>query len=425
MQFVDKCKILVKAGNGGNGIVAWRREAHYPEGGPAGGDGGKGGNVIIIGDENVNSLFHLRYLKNIVAQNGQNGQPKNCFGRDGKDIYIKVPLGSQISDIASRKILFDVIHNQQKFILAHGGKGGHGNAFFKSSHNKAPTLYENGDKGEEIFIQIELKYIADVGLIGLPNAGKSTLISCLTNARPKIANYQFTTLNPVLGVMNCQKNNIVIADIPGLIEGASQNKGLGFNFLKHVERCHLLLHVVSLEENNAYEAYTIINNELKKYDKQLIKKVQLIVANKNDLDGTMDQFEQLKMKIKNKDLISISALKRQNIISLKELIFKNLKKSKNLAKKNIGKKTIKPLLVENKKNDLLNKDFTFVKKDNKWIIHSKYLSYWLSKIPLNTKDNICRFKEKMNNCRIDEILKNNGAKEKDSFFIDSVEFEIE
>ena len=261
-------------------------------------------------------------------------------------------------------------------------------------------------------------------MVGLPNVGKSTLISRLTNAKPKIANHQFTTLNPVLGVMNWQKNNIVIADIPGLIEGASQNKGLGFDFLKHIERCHLLLHVVSLEENNAYESYTIINNELKKYDKQLVKKVQLIVANKNDLDGATVQFEQLRMKIKDKDLISISALKKQNLSFLKELIFKNLKKSKNLAKKIIDKKTIKPIIVENTQNDSA-KNFTFIKKDNKWIIHSKYLSYWLAKIPLNTKDNIWRFKEKMNNCRIDEILKNNGAKEKDSFFIDGVEFEIE
>lgn len=425
MQFVDKCKILIKAGDGGNGVVAWRREAHYPEGGPAGGDGGKGGNVIIVGDGNINSLFHLRYLKKIIAQNGQNGQSKNRFGKDGKDIYIKVPLGSQISEIKSKKILFDVMYNQQKFVLAHGGKGGHGNSFFKSSRNKAPTLYENGDKGEEIFIQIELKYIADIGLIGLPNAGKSTLISRLTNVKPKISNYQFTTLNPILGVMNNKKNNIVIADIPGLIEGASQNKGLGFEFLKHIERCHLLLHVVSLEENNGYEAYKIINSELEKYDKKLIKKMQLVVANKNDLDGAINRYEQLKIKIKNRKIISISALKRQNIDLLKELIIRNLKESKNLEKKLLIKKMSEPIIIKNNQNDLLNKEFNFVKKNDKWIIYSKYLSYWLAKIPLNTKDNIYRFKTKINNCRIDEILKNNGAKAKDSFFIDDIEFEIE
>lgn len=425
MQFVDKCKILVKAGNGGNGIVAWRREAHYPEGGPAGGDGGRGGNVIIVGDENVNSLFHLRYLKKIVAKNGQNGQPKNCFGRNGEDIYVKVPLGSQITEIKSKKILFDVLVNQQKFIIAHGGKGGHGNSFFKSSRNKAPTLYENGDRGEEIFIQIELKYIADVGLIGLPNAGKSTLISCLTNAKPKIANYQFTTLNPILGVMNGQKNNIIIADIPGLIEGASRNKGLGFEFLKHIERCHLLLHVVSLEENSSYEAYKIINNELQKYDAKLIKKMQLVVANKNDLNGASDQFKELKMKVKNKHLISISALKKQNIDLLKKLIFQNLKNFKCLTQKKINKQVCESINITNAQNNLLNTDFTFVKNGDKWIIYSDYLSYWLAKIPLDTKDNIYRFKEKINNCRVDEVLKNNGAKVKDSFFIDGVEFEIE
>ena len=422
MQFIDKCKILIKAGDGGNGIVAWRREAHYPEGGPAGGDGGKGGNVIIVGDENINSLSHLRYLKKIIAQNGQNGQPKNCFGSNGKDIYVKVPLGSQITEVKSKKILFDALINQQKFIIAHGGKGGHGNSFFKSSCNKAPTLYENGDKGEEIFIQIELKYIADVGLIGLPNVGKSTLISCLTNAKPKIANYKFTTLNPILGVMNKQKKNIVIADIPGLIEGASQNKGLGFEFLRHVERCHILLHVVSLEENNPYQTYKIINAELKKYDVNLIKKMQLVVANKNDLNGAPERFKKMKQKIKNKYFISISALKKQNINLLKELIFQNLEKIKHLPQKENNKELCE---VINKKNNLLKTEFTFVKKTGKWIIYSDYLSYWLAKIPLNTKDNICRFKEKMNNCRVDEILKNNGAKVKDSFFIDGVEFEIE
>ena len=425
MQFVDKCKILVKAGDGGNGVVAWRREAHYPEGGPAGGDGGKGGNVILVGDENINSLFHLRYLKKITAQNGQNGQSKNCFGKDGNDIYIKVPLGSQISEIQSKKILFDVMYHKQKFVLAHGGKGGHGNSFFKSSRNKAPTLYENGDKGEEIFIQIELKYIADVALIGLPNAGKSTLISCLTNAKPKIANYQFTTLSPILGVMNRQKNNFVIADIPGLIEGASQNKGLGFEFLRHIERCHLLLHVVSLEENNAYKAYKIINKELEKYNKKLIKKVQIIVANKNDLAGAISRYKQLKVKIKNKDIISISALKRKNINTLEDLIFKNLKNSKNLEKKLFVKNTIEQVIKKNNQNNLSNKDLTIIKKNNKWVICSKYLSYWLAKIPLNTKDNIYRFKEKMNSCRVDEILKKKGAKTKDSFFIDNIEFEIE
>lgn len=375
MQFVDKCKILVKAGNGGNGIVAWRREAHYPEGGPAGGDGGNGGNVIIIGDENTNSLFHLRYAKKIIAQNGQNGQPKNCFGKDGKDIYIKVPLGSQISDIKSKKILFDVMYNHQEFVLAHGGKGGHGNSFFKSSRNKAPTLYENGDKGEEIFIQIELKYIADVGLIGLPNAGKSTLISCLTNAKPKIANYQFTTLNPILGVMNDKENNIIIADIPGLIKGASQNKGLGFEFLKHIERCHLLLHIVSLEENNAYEAYKTINNELQKYDKKLMNKMQLIVANKNDLNGATEQFKQLKMQVVNKDLISISALKKQNISLLKELIIKKLKKFNCSQQKKINQKKSDLMIIKSEQKNLLNTNFTFVKNDGKWIIHSDYLSY--------------------------------------------------
>lgn len=242
MQFVDECVLTLKAGNGGNGVVSWRREAHYPEGGPWGGDGGNGGSIILIGDHNINTLFDLRNKKNIFAQNGENGQTKMATGRNGQDYLIKVPLGTSVYDFDTNELITDILKSGQTYEICKGGKGGRGNAFFKSSFNKAPTLFENGDIGEERKVFLKLKYVADVGIIGFPNAGKSSLVTALTNARPRIANYQFTTLVPILGTTKINDKDIVFADIPGLIEGASEGKGLGHDFLKHIERCQILIH---------------------------------------------------------------------------------------------------------------------------------------------------------------------------------------
>lgn len=429
MQFVDKCYLTLKAGNGGNGLVAWRREAHYPEGGPFGGEGGKGGDVIILGDEDLSSLFHLRYLKKISAEDGQNGQAKNMYGRNGKDYIVKVPVGTQIFDRDTGKLIVDILKDGQEFTICHGGSGGHGNAFFKSSFNKAPTLYENGDKGQKIDVELKLKYIADIGLVGLPNAGKSSIISVLSNAKPKIANYQFTTLTPVLGTISFSKTKtLVMADIPGLIEGASEGVGLGFDFLKHIERCHILIHVISLDINDHEDivaSYKTINNELDKYNKQLLKKQCLIVANKCDVEGAKQQLAKLKKVLKKKDkLVVISALEKTNLTELKSVILKlndsYLTKQKEEAKKNAVK------VIELRKKEYLPHEFKF-KKDgpNRWIIESPYLSHWLHKIPLTTKDNIFRFNQKLNNCNIDEILKKHGAKTKDTIIIDNVEFQID
>lgn len=429
MQFIDKCSLLIKAGNGGNGIVAWRREAHYPEGGPFGGEGGKGGNVIILGDENMNSLFHLRYLKKVVAQNGDNGQTKMCSGRNGQDEIIKVPVGTQIFDKATGKLIVDILKHGQEYIIAHGGIGGHGNAFFKSSFNKAPTLYENGDKGEVVEVDMKLKYIADIGLVGLPNAGKSSLISCLSNAHPKIANYQFTTLTPVLGTINFSKTkSLVIADIPGLIEGASEGVGLGFDFLKHIERCHILIHVISLDEfdhEDIVKAYKTINNELNKYNKLLLKKQCLIVANKCDTESAKAQLAKLKKSLKKTDkVVVISAKEKTNLDELKKLLLKL--NDSYLAKQKLNAKKEAVKVVELKQKDYMPKSFEFEKDEQgRWIIKSPYLSYWLHKIPQTTKDNIFRFNQKLNNCNIDEILKKHGAKEKDTIIIDGMEFQID
>jgi len=429
MQFVDKCSLLLKAGNGGNGIVAWRREAHYPEGGPFGGDGGKGGDIVIVGDENINSLFHLRYKKKIAAPNGENGQNKQMYGKQGETEYVKVPVGTQIFNHATGELVVDILKHGQEFIICHGGIGGHGNAFFKSSFNKAPTLFENGDKGETMEVDMKLKYIADIGLVGLPNAGKSSIISCLSNARPKIANYQFTTLEPVLGTINFKNGKtLVMADIPGLIEGASEGVGLGFDFLKHIERCHILIHVISLnkyDHEDIAEAYKTINSELNKYNKSLLKKQHLIVANKCDVEGAKEQLLKLKKVLKKTDkLVVVSALEKTNLDELKNLIFDLNEKFVLKQKQNAKKEAVKVIEVVQKKS--LPRTFTFVQDEaGRWIITSEYLSYWLYKIPQVTKDNIYRFNQKLNNCNIDEILKKNGAKSKDTIVIDGVEFQID
>lgn len=429
MQFIDECKLIIKAGDGGNGVVSWKKEAHHPLGGPYGGDGGKGGDVIILGDENINSLFHLRYLKKIVAKNGQNGQNKQMSGKNGDNTIIKVPIGTQIYNLKNNQLIVDITENGQKYTIANGGIGGHGNAYFKSSFNKAPTLYENGDYGQQITVQMKLKFIANVGLIGKPNAGKSSLIRCLSNAKPKIANYPFTTLVPVLGIMNYFKNkNIIIADIPGLIAGASNNIGLGFDFLKHIERCDILVHVISLDENDHSDIitnYKIINKELSKYNKALLDKQQLIVANKFDVANANKQLLKLKNFLNNKiKIVVVSAKTKQNINELKQIIVKLYNDCQTNKNKDISKEKIR--IIEPKQKKVFAKTFSWVKdKNGRWIITSDYLSYWLHKIPQNTRDNIYRFNQKLNNCHVDEILKKYGAKEKDTIIIDNMEFQID
>lgn len=428
MQFSDNCKLIIEAGNGGDGALAWRREAHYPEGGPWGGEGGSGGNVILVGDYNLNSLFHLRYLKKVSAQDGENGQTKLCSGRNGIDEIVHVPLGTQVFNAITNELIVDILNNNQTYTIANGGKGGHGNAYFKSAVNKTPTFYERGDKGEKLTIELKLKYIADIGLVGLPNAGKSSLITVLSNARPKIASYQFTTLTPVLGTMKInEESSVVIADIPGIIEGASENKGLGFEFLKHIERCHTLIHVISLDKNdheNIIHAYETIRNELNKYSYELLSKTQLIVANKIDAEGAKEQLAKLKAYLPNEKIITISALEKNNIDELKnEIVLINTNYVEKMKRESVENEL---KVIELKQEKEIDKSFKFEQLDeHRWLIKSKYLTYWINKIPLNTKDNVWRFNQKLNNCNVDEILKSHGAKSKDTIIIENVEFELD
>ena len=297
-MFIDRVRIHVKAGDGGNGVTAFRREKFVPRGGPSGGDGGIGGDVWIEADEGLNTLLHLRYNPEHKAERGRHGEGSNRFGKDGESITIKVPVGTQVFDADSNELLFDFTEAGQRYLAAKGGKGGWGNAHFATPTKRAPKYHYNGRPGQERDLQLELKLIADVALVGLPNAGKSTLISVISAAKPKIADYPFTTLEPNLGVVDMGDfSTFVVADIPGLIEGASEGAGLGDRFLRHIERTKLILHLVDVSSGgneDVVAAYETINRELRKYDKQLAERPQIVIATKSDAVDEPDKVEQLR-----------------------------------------------------------------------------------------------------------------------------------
>ncbi len=285
MKFLDQAKIYVASGKGGNGCVSFRREKYIEFGGPNGGNGGKGGNVICTVDKNLNTLIDFRYQQHFKAKKGNDGKGKNQNGSNGKDIIIKVPPGTEIYNEDKTVLLADLINDEQDIMLAKGGNGGLGNSYFKSSTNRAPRQFTKGENLEEKWVWLSLKLIADVGMIGKPNAGKSTLLSKLSNAQPKIAAYPFTTLQPVLGVVKKNDNEIVLADIPGLIKDAHEGRGLGDKFLAHIERCKILLHIIDSSETECLNNYKIIKDELKKYGNNLIKKKEIVVLSKFDLSS--------------------------------------------------------------------------------------------------------------------------------------------
>ena len=283
MKFLDQVKIYVKAGDGGSGSPSFRREKFIEFGGPDGGDGGKGGSVMLVSERNLNTLIDFRYQQHFKAERGRDGSGKNKTGRGGKNLYLKVPIGTQVFEEDNKTLIFDFKKENEEFVAAIGGKGGFGNTRFKSSTNRAPKKFTKGAIGEEFWIWLQLKTIADIGIIGLPNAGKSSLLASLTSATPKIANYKFTTLNPNLGVAIYDDKEITLADIPGLIEGAHKGTGLGIKFLKHIERCKVLLHLIDISEKNLVNSYSQVREEMAKYSSELLKKQEIIVFNKTDL----------------------------------------------------------------------------------------------------------------------------------------------
>ena len=319
MKFLDQVKIFVKAGDGGSGSASMRREKFIEFGGPNGGDGGKGASIILKAERNLNTLIDYRYTQHFKAERGQNGMSKNKTGRGGKDLYLKVPIGTQILEEDNKTLLFDFKNEKEEFVIANGGRGGLGNTNFKSSTNRAPRKFTKGTAGEEFWIWLQLKTIADIGIVGLPNAGKSSLLASITNANPKIANYKFTTLNPNLGVATYDDKEITIADIPGLIEGAHEGVGLGIKFLKHIERCKTLLHMIDITDENLENSYKQIKNELKNYSKELLKKKEIIVLNKVDLleKKIVEKIKKKFSKNKKSEVITLSTLEKKSVTSIK------------------------------------------------------------------------------------------------------------
>jgi len=319
MKFLDQVKIYLKAGNGGHGSPSFRREKFIEYGGPDGGDGGKGGSIILKAEQNLNTLIDYRYQQHHKAKRGDNGAGQNKTGKSGDNLILKVPLGTQVFEEDNKTLIYDFIKAGEKFVAAAGGKGGLGNTRFKSSTNRAPKKFTKGTLGEEFTIWLQLKTIADIGIIGLPNAGKSSLLASITNANPKIANYQFTTLNPNLGVASYDDKEITLADIPGLIEGAHEGTGLGIQFLKHIERCKTLLHLIDITNHDLEAAYNQVKNELKNYSQDLLKKKELIVLNKVDLIDDALAKEIIKEFSKKIDgeIITLSTLEKKSVSKIK------------------------------------------------------------------------------------------------------------
>jgi len=324
MKFLDQVKIFIKAGDGGSGSPSFRREKFIEFGGPDGGDGGKGGSIILKSERNLNTLIDFRYQQHFKAKRGGDGKGKNQTGRGGENLYLKVPVGTQVFEEDNKTLIFDFKKEREEFVVAVGGRGGFGNTRFKSSTNRAPKKFTKGTKGEDYCIWLQLKTIADIGIIGLPNAGKSSLLAAITSATPKIANYKFTTLNPNLGVAVYDDKEITLADIPGIIEGAHEGVGLGIKFLKHIERCKSLLHMIDITEEDLKKSYSQVRKELKNYSKDLLKKDEIVVLNKTDLleDKEVKKIKDDFLKKYRVNLVTLSTLDKKSISKIKSKIIK-------------------------------------------------------------------------------------------------------
>jgi len=319
MKFLDQVKIYIKAGDGGNGSPSFRREKFIEYGGPDGGDGGKGGSIILKSERNLNTLIDYRFQQHHKAERGENGSGQNRTGRGGDNSFLKVPVGTQVFEEDNKTLIYDFKKEGEEFVVANGGKGGLGNTRFKSSTNRAPKKFTKGAIGEEYVIWLQLKTIADIGIIGLPNAGKSSLLAAITNATPKIANYKFTTINPNLGVAIYDHKEITLADIPGLVEGAHEGIGLGIQFLKHIERCKALMHLIDITNEDLENTYQQVKNELKSYSKELLNKKEIIVLNKIDLldEDTVKEIVKNFSKNKSSEVVTLSTIEKNSISKIK------------------------------------------------------------------------------------------------------------
>ena len=412
-MFIDYAKIYVNAGKGGNGAVSFRREKYIAAGGPDGGDGGKGGDVYFEVDSDTNTLIDFRYKKKFKAENGQNGEGARKSGKSGEDLYIKVPIGTIIKDAKTEEVLADMSEKGQKTLVLKGGRGGKGNTHFATSTRQAPRFSQGGEEGEEKELILELKLLADVGLIGFPSVGKSTILSVVTAATPKIADYHFTTLEPNLGVVKPEYgDSFVMADIPGLIEGASEGTGLGIQFLRHIERTRLLLHVIDVsasEGRNPVEDFYIINKELEKYSKKLAKRKQIIVANKIDAMQDPKLYEDLEKLAKdnNMEIFKISAATGEGI---KELIHEVSKILKTLPKEQQVEVSTQRKVYQLEEEE----PYTIIKKDDMYIVDGPAIRELMRKVNMEDYESMYYFQKRLEEMGVNKKLKDVGVKEGDT-----------
>lgn len=419
-MFIDVAKIELKAGKGGDGSVAFRREKYEPSGGPAGGDGGDGGSIIIVGDKDIKTLMDYSYKSIYKAENGGDGRNKKQFGKKGEDLILKVPVGTLVKDYDTDTVIYDVKHDKEEFVICKGGKGGKGNVHFKSSIRQAPRFAEPGTKGEEKTIKLELKLLADVGLIGLPNVGKSTLLSIMSNARPKIANYHFTTLEPNLGVCKVGEKSFVLADIPGLIEGASEGLGLGHDFLKHIERTKILVHVLDIsgsEGRNPIEDFELINSELASYNIKLNDKKMLVVLNKTDL-GAEDNIKEFREKYSDKvdEIVEISAATTENVDKLMYLIADTL----DSIEDDYSTLDEQYVYFEEEKEP----DFKVRRENENYIVEGPLIENLIYRTNFEVYESVNHLQKVLEDKGIIEQLKDLGIQDGDNVIIGDVEFDF-
>lgn len=423
MKFIDRVKIYVQAGTGGNGTVAFRREAHVPKGGPSGGDGGRGGSVIFVATNSLSTLLDLRYYREYKAQNGEKGHAKKMHGADADDLVIRVPVGTCVYDDDTGNIIADLTKDGQRAVIAKGGRGGRGNARFASSRNPAPKICENGEPGEKFNLRVELKLLADVGLVGFPSVGKSTLLSVVSKARPQIADYHFTTIVPNLGVVQVKDGrSFVMADLPGLIEGASQGKGLGHQFLRHIERCRVIVHIIDMsgsEGRNPYEDYVTINKELGEYEYRLLERPQIIVANKMDGDEAEENLKKFKEKLGDQKVFPIIAPIHEGIDAVLYAVADALETAPDFFNQEEEQESVLYTYKEDEK------PFTIHNKGNGvWEVTGKKVERLVQMASFTTDDGFQRFALQIRNMGIDDALREAGCEDGDTVRLYDFEFEF-
>ena len=422
-MFVDEVILKVEAGKGGDGCLAFRREKFIPMGGPFGGNGGKGSDIVFVVDEGLHTLIDLRYMKVVKGPKGENGSGKNQNGKNAEDVIIRVPQGTVVTDDESGLILADLKNKDDRVVVATGGRGGRGNTAFKTQSNPAPNFAENGEPGEKRTLKIELKLLADVGLVGMPSVGKSTIISMISKAKPKIAAYHFTTLTPNLGVVKASKNrSYVVADLPGLIEGASKGDGLGDKFLKHIERTRVIAHVIdiaSTEGRDPYEDYITIRNELNEFDPNLLKRPEIIIANKIDGENAQENLKKFKEKVKDVEVYEVSAILGEGLDKVIERLADLLDEIPQTPLYE-DEQYESFVLYKFKKEEpyTISRDY-----DGVWVVRGDEVEKLLKMTRFNTDESVLRFSNKLKKMGIDDKLRELGAEEGDTIRILDFEFD--